>query len=208
MPTSRHCWSERSPERTALRRSAGSTSRKGTAARRRDPSGSVTFEDKVLQRGVAMLLEPIYEQEFYDFSYGFRRGGTAQDASEALNQGLWQMGGGWVIDMELQRFFDTLDHGKLRDLLRQRVVDGVVVRLIGKWLHAGVFEEGRLYRPSAGSPQGGVISPVLANIYLHHVLDEWWSETVLPCLRGRAFLVRYADDGVPRGHVKEAKMAA
>ena len=186
MPTSRHCWSERSPERTVLRRSAGSTPRKGMAARRRDPSGSVTFEDKVLQRGVAI----------YDFSYGFRRGRSAQDASEALNQGLWQMGGGWVIDMELQRFFDTLDHGKLRDLLRQRVVDGVVVRLIGKWLHAGVFEDGRLHRPSAGSPQGGVISPVLANIYLHHVLDEWWSETVLARLRGRAFLVRYADDVV------------
>ncbi len=169
---------------------------KGDGGSETRPIGVPTFEDKVLQRGVAMLLEPIYEQEFYDFSYGFRRGRSAQDASEALNQGLWQMGGGWVIDMDIQRFFDTLDHGKLRDLLRQRVVDGVVVRLIGKWLHAGVFEEGRVHRPSAGSPQGGVISPVLANIYLHHVLDEWWSETVLARLRGRAFLVRYADDVV------------
>ena len=125
-----------------------------------------------------MLLEPIYEEDFYDFSYGFRHGRSAHGALESLDKGLWRMGGGLVIDMDIRSFFDTLDHGKLRVLLRQRVVDGVVVRLIGKWLHAGVFEEGRVFRPSAGSPQGGVISPILANLYLHYVLDNWWSGTV------------------------------
>ncbi len=160
------------------------------------PIGVPTFEDKVLQRAVAMLLEPIYEQDFYDFSYGFRRGRSAHDALEALDQGLWRMGGGFVLDMDIRCFFDTLDHGVLRELLRKRVVDGVVIRLIGKWLHAGVLEEGRFHRPEAGSPQGGVISPILANIYLHHVLDEWWAETVVPRLRGEAFLIRYADDAV------------
>ena len=169
---------------------------KGDGGSETRPIGVPTFEDKVLQRAVAMLLEPIYEEDFYDFSYGFRRGRSAHGALEALDQGLWSMGGGWVIDMDVQRFFDTMDNGGLQVLLRKRVVDGVVTRLIGKWLHAGVLEEGRLHRPSAGSPQGGVISPVLANVYLHHVLDKWWSEIVLPRMRGRAFLIRYADDAV------------
>ena len=169
---------------------------KGDGGSETRPIGVPTFEDKVLQRAVAMLPEPIYEKDFYDFSYGFRRGRSAHDALEALNQGIWSMGGGWVIDMDVQRFFDTMDHGELQVLLRKRVVDGVVTRLIGKWLHAGVLEEGRFHRPSAGSPQGGVISPLLANVYLHHVLDQWWSETVLPRMRGRAFLIRYADDAV------------
>jgi group II intron reverse transcriptase/maturase len=169
---------------------------KGDGGSETRPIGVPTFEDKVLQRAVTMLLEPIYEEDFYDFSYGFRHGRSAHGALESLDKGLWRMGGGLVIDMDIRSFFDTLDHGKLRVLLRQRVVDGVVVRLIGKWLHAGVFEEGRVFRPSAGSPQGGVISPILANLYLHYVLDNWWSGTVLPRMRGRAFLVRYADDVV------------
>ncbi|MEO2161772.1 MAG: group II intron reverse transcriptase/maturase [bacterium] len=169
---------------------------KGDGGSETRPIGVPTFEDKVLQRAVAMLLEPIYEEEFYDLSYGFRRGRSAHDALEALDQGIWSMGGGWVVDMDVRRFFDTMDHGELQALLRKRVVDGVVMRLIGKWLHAGVLEEGRFHRPSAGTPQGGVISPILANVYLHHVLDRWWSETVLPHMRGRASLVRYADDAV------------
>jgi len=158
------------------------------------PIGIPTFEDKVLQRAVAMLLEPVYEQDFYDFSYGFRPRRSAHDAVEVLNQGIHGMGGGWVLDVDIRSFFDTLDHEKLRDLLRLRVVDGVVVRLIGKWLRAGVLEGGVVHHPEAGSPQGGVISPLLANIYLHEVIDKWWAADVLPRLRGRAFLVRYADD--------------
>jgi RNA-directed DNA polymerase len=114
------------------------------------PIGIPTFEDKVLQRAVVMLLEPLYEQDFYDFSYGFRPGRSAHDAYAALRQGLWEMGGGWVLDADVTSFFDMLDRGHLRELLRQRVVDGVVVRLIGKWLNAGVMSEGVVTRPTTG----------------------------------------------------------
>lgn len=160
------------------------------------PIGIPTFEDKLLQRAVAMLLEPIYEGDFYDFSYGFRPGRSAHDALEALDRGLWEMGGGWVLDVDIKAFFDTLNHRQLRDLLHKRVTDGVVTRLVGKWLHAGVLEGGVVSRSDLGTPQGGVISPLLANIYLHEVLDRWWVEEVQTRLRGKAFLTRYADDFV------------
>ena len=168
---------------------------KGDGSKTR-PLGIPTYADKVLQRGVVMLLEPIYEEDFYDFSFGFRPKRSARDAVESLDRQLWEMGGGWVLDVDIRGFFDNLDHEKLRDLLRQRVTDGVVVRLIGKWLRAGVLEDGAIHRAVTGTPQGGVVSPLLANIYLHTVLDAWWAEEVQPRLRGRAFLVRYADDFV------------
>lgn len=169
---------------------------KGDGSKTR-PIGIPTFADKVMQRAVAMLLEPIYEQDFYDFSYGFRPGRSAHDALEALDRDLRRVGGGWVLDVDIKSFFDTLDHKVLRDLLRQRVTDGVVVRLVGKWLRAGVLEGGVVTRSERGTPQGGVISPLLANIYLHEVLDKWWVETVVPRLRDkRSSLVRYADDFV------------
>jgi len=158
------------------------------------PIGIPPFEDKILQRAVSMLLEPIYEQEFYDFSYGFRPRRSAHDALETLNEGLWSMGGGWVLDVDLKSFFDTLVHEELRVLLRQRVVDGVIVRLIGKWLRAGVLEDRTVRRSDTGCPQGGVISPLLSNIYLHEVIDKWWALDVLPRSRGGAFMVRHADD--------------
>ena len=168
---------------------------KGDGSKTR-PIGIPTYEDKVLQRAVAMLLEPVYEREFYDFSYGFRPQRSAHDALKALDDGLFQMRGGWVLDVDIKSFFDTLDHEKLRDLLRHRVADGVVMRLVGKWLNAGVLEGGVVHHVEQGTPQGGVISPLLANIYLHEVLDKWWVEMVLPVLHGKAFLVRYADDFV------------
>ena len=160
------------------------------------PLGIPTFEDKILQRAVVMLLEPLYEQDFYDFSYGFRPRRSPHDAVEALYQGLWDMRGGWVIDADIRNYFGTIDRKGLQDLVRQRVADGVVRRLIGKWLRAGVQEEGVVHHPEAGTPQGGVISPVLSNIYLHEVLDRWWAEEVVPRLRGPAFMVRFADDFV------------
>jgi group II intron reverse transcriptase/maturase len=160
------------------------------------PIGIPTFEDKVLQRAVAMLLEPVYEQSFRDCSYGFRPGRSAHQALQRLWKGLTEMSGGYVLELDIQSYFDTVSHGKLRELLRKRVNDGVVMRLIGKWLNAGVLEEGRLYRPEAGTPQGGVISPLLSNVYLHEVLDVWFEDVVLPRLYGRAFMVRYADDAV------------
>lgn len=158
------------------------------------PIGIPTFEDKILQRAVVMLLEAVYEQDFYDCSYGFRPGRSAHDALNALQRITVTMGGGWILEVDIKKFFDTLDHQHLREILHRRVRDGVVLRLIGKWLNAGVIDGVELTRPDAGTPQGGVISPLLANIYLHAVLDEWFAKDVLPRLRGRAHLIRYADD--------------
>jgi group II intron reverse transcriptase/maturase len=160
------------------------------------PIGIPTFEDKVLQRAVVMVLEPVYEQDFLDCSYGFRPGRSAHQALDATWQGLMKMGGGWVLDLDIQCFFDALDRSKLQQMLRQRVNDGVVKRLVGKWLNAGVMESEQLSYAEAGTPQGGVASPLLANIYLHEVLDLWFHRQVIPRLKGRAFLVRFADDAV------------
>jgi group II intron reverse transcriptase/maturase len=160
------------------------------------PIGIPTFEDKVLQRAVAMVLEAVYEQDFRDCSYGFRPRRSAHQALQALREGLMDLGGGFVLELDIERFFDALDRPKLREILRQRVRDGVLLRLIGKWLEAGVLEEGRLVRPETGTPQGGVISPLLANVFLDTVLDAWFEDVVRPRLRGRALLVRYADDAV------------
>jgi retron-type reverse transcriptase len=106
------------------------------------------------------------------------------------------MRGGWVVDLDISKFFDSLDHRKLREILDTRVRDGVIRKMIDKWLKAGVMKEGLVERPASGTPQGGVISPILANIYLHEVLDSWFERRVKPRLGGRAFMVRYADDAV------------
>jgi group II intron reverse transcriptase/maturase len=163
---------------------------------RRRPLGIPTFEDKVLQRAVVMVLEAVYEQDFLDCSYGFRPGRSAHDALGALRDGAMALGGGHVIEADIRDCFGTLPHAKLREILSQRMRDGVLTRLIGKWLKAGVLEDGSIERSRDGTPQGGVISPLLANVFLHYVLDTWFHDTVKPRLRGRAFLVRYADDFV------------
>jgi RNA-directed DNA polymerase len=160
------------------------------------PIGIPTFEDKVLQRAAAMVLEPIYEQDFMDCSYGFRPGRSAHQALTALRGKVMSMGGCWILEVDIRSFFDTLDHSYLREIVQQRVRDGVLTRLIGKWLNAGVFEAGSITRLEEGTPQGGVISPLLANIYLHEVLDVWFERVVKPRLRAGAFLIRYADDAV------------
>lgn len=160
------------------------------------PIGIPTVEDKILQRAVAMLMGAVYEQDFLDCSYGFRPGRRAHQALHALREALMSLKGGWILDVDIKGFFDNLDHGHLRDLLEQRVRDGVLRRTIDKWLKAGVLEEGSLSIPDTGTPQGGVISPLLANVYLHEVLDKWFRDEVQPRLRGKSFLVRYADDFV------------
>jgi RNA-directed DNA polymerase len=160
------------------------------------PIGIPTFEDKIMQRAVAMVLEAVYEQDFLDCSYGFRPGRSAHDALKALREATMKMGGGWVLEVDIQSFFDALDHAHLRDALSRRIGDGSLMRLIGKWLNAGVMEGMGIRHPKAGTPQGGVISPILANVYLHEVLDLWFEREVKPRLRGRATLVRYADDFV------------
>ncbi len=164
--------------------------------RRTRPIGIPTFEDKVLQRAVTMVLEAVYEQDFRDCSYGFRPGRSAHQALDTLWKRLMAVGGGFVLELDIEDFFGSLDRRRLREILQQRVRDGVLLRLIGKWLHAGVLEEGSLTHPEAGTPQGGVISPLLANVYLHEVLDAWFEDVVRPRMRGAAHLVRYADDVV------------
>lgn len=160
------------------------------------PIGIPTLEDKVLQRAVMMVLEPVYEQDFLPCSYGFRPGRSAHQAQEALWRGLMAMGGGWIIDLDIQSFFDDVDWAHLRSFLDRRVRDGVIRRVIGKWLNAGVLEDGAVRHPDRGTPQGGVISPLLSNLYLHEVLDLWFEHEVKPRLTGRAFEVRFADDAV------------
>jgi group II intron reverse transcriptase/maturase len=156
--------------------------------------GMPTIEDKVLQRAIAMLLEPIYEQDFKDFSYGFRPARSAHQAlariwSQCMNQNIQ-----WILEVDIRKFFDTLKKQWLRKFLDRRVRDGVIRRLIGKWLQAGVWEAGRLSYSEDGTPQGGVISPLLSNIYLHEVLDCWYTIEVKSRMKGRTFLVRFADD--------------
>lgn len=160
------------------------------------PIGIPTFEDKVLQRAVTMVLEAVCEQDFLDCSYGFRPGRSAHQALQALWDQMMKMGGGYVLELDIQKFFDTLDHSHLRSFLDRRVRDGVIRRAIDKWLKAGAMEDGAVRNLETGTPQGGVVSPILANLYLHVVLDQWFIRDIVPLLRGKAFLIRYADDAV------------
>lgn len=160
------------------------------------PLGIPTFADKVLQKAVKWILEPIYETDFYDCSYGFRPGRSQHQAIHTLWKGLMDMEGAWIIDLDIRKFFDTIQWPILSEVIKQRVCDGVIIRLIGKWMNAGIMEEGKIHYPEAGTPQGGVISPLLANIFLHEVLDKWFHQTVLPMLKEKAFEVRFADDAL------------
>jgi len=167
---------------------------KGTTEKR--PLGIPTFTDKVLQRSILMLLEPLFEQIFYDCSYGFRPNRSAHMCVRSLRECMQKYRGGVVLDMDIRKYFDSIPKNVIREFVAQRVQDGVVNRMIGKWLNAGVMENGEVSYSDIGTPQGGVISPFLANIYLHHVLDDWFHKVVIKHLRGRAELFRYADDFV------------
>ena len=156
--------------------------------------GVPTVDDKVLQRAVHMLLEPIYELMFYNFSFGFRKGKNQHQALEHLWQVLMDFRGGWVLSVDIKGFFDTVRHADMREFLARRVGDGVIRRMVNKWLKAGVLEGELLSMSEEGTPQGGVISPLLSNIYLHYVLDEWLMEVVRPRLRGACEMIRFADD--------------
>jgi RNA-directed DNA polymerase len=156
----------------------------------------LVLEDKVVQRAVAMLLEAIYEPHFCGFSYGFRRGHSAHEALTYLRQQCLEQGINWIIDADIRKFFDTIQWEHLRTILQQRVNDGAILRLIGMWVHVGVLEAGQVVSSDEGVPQGAPISPVLANIFLHAVLDEWFQTQVRPRMSGNCFLVRYADDFV------------
>ena len=160
------------------------------------PLGITTFEDKVAQRAIAMVLEAVYERDFLPCSYGFRPGRSAHQALSQLSGAITVRRQHWVLDVDVRKYFDSIPHPRLREILDQRVTDGVVRRMIDKWLNAGVLEAGNLHFATEGTPQGGVISPALSNIFLHHVLDQWFEDEVRPRLEGKATLVRFADDFV------------
>mgnify|MGYP003394309922 FL=1 len=137
------------------------------------PIGLPTFEDKSVQRAVTRLLGAIYEEDFHEFSHGFRPGHSAHRALSALREQCRVQGINWIVDADVSGFFESLDHGLLPEFLRQRVKDGRILRLIGKWLHAGVLAGETFFQSGTGSPQGAVVSPLLGNVFLHQVFDEW-----------------------------------
>jgi group II intron reverse transcriptase/maturase len=141
-----------------------------------------------------MILGAIYEEDFYEYSYGFRPGRSPHHALRELRQQCEKMQIGWIVDCDISGFFDSIDRRLLQETIKKRVNDGSLLRLIGKWLRAGVVEQGIWSQPETGTPQGGVISPILANIFLHTVLDEWFTQMVQPRMKGKCFLVRFADD--------------
>jgi RNA-directed DNA polymerase len=165
---------------------------KGNGEKR--PLGIPTIEDKILQGAVSGVLEAVYEQEFYEGSYGFRRGRSAHDAIRQLAGEVNFKGVRYIIDADIRDCFGSIDHGQLRDFLATRIKDGVIRVAIDKWLKAGVMESGQVSYPKKGTPQGGSISPILSNIYLHNVLDKWFEEEIRPRLSGHSVLLRYADD--------------
>ena len=161
------------------------------------PLGIPALEDKIVQKAVAMILGAIFEPEFLSCSYGYRPGRGAKDAvSDLVFQ--FQYGVfGYVVEADIKGFFDNIDHDKLLAMLEKRINDRAFMRLIAKWLKAGILEpEGYVKHPVTGTPQGGIVSPILSNLYLHTVLDEWFQSEVKPTLKGRAIMCRYADDWV------------
>jgi RNA-directed DNA polymerase len=161
------------------------------------PLGVPALEDKIVQQAARMLLEPIYERsEFMGFSYGFRPGRSPHKALDALSVVLHRKRVNWVLDADIRSFFDTIDHGWMQKFIEHRIADPRMVRLLMKWLHAGVMEEGVLHEVEEGTPQGGIISPLMANIYLHYALDLWVHAWRKKQARGEVFIVRYADDFV------------
>jgi group II intron reverse transcriptase/maturase len=160
------------------------------------PLAILVLEDKIVQRAVAMILEAIYEPYFYEFSFGFRRYYSAHGALIYLRQQCLKRGINWIIDADIRKFFDTISWEQLRTILQRRMNDGAILRLIGMWLHVGVLESGQVVNQELGTPQGAPVSPILANIFLHVVLDEWFQNEVRPRMGGNCFLVRYADDFV------------
>lgn len=158
------------------------------------PLGLPTVEDKLLQTTVTKVLTPVYEQVFHESSYGFRPGKSQHQALEKLFREVSFKGMRYVIDADMKDYFGSINHQCLRKFLDLRIKDGVIRKQIDKWLKAGILEEGQLKYPKEGTPQGGSISPLLSNIYLHYVLDEWFQEQIQPLLKGTSSMIRFADD--------------
>jgi group II intron reverse transcriptase/maturase len=163
---------------------------------RQRPLGIAALEDKVVQHAVGKVLSQIWEEDFLGFSYGFRPGRGTQDALDALWVGIVRKKVNWIVDLDIRSFFDKLQHDWLVKFVEHRIGDRRIVRLIQKWLKAGVMEQGQWIETKEGSPQGAVISPILANLYLHYVLDLWVEQWRKKQARGDVIIVRYADDAV------------
>jgi len=153
-------------------------------------------EDKIVQMSLKKILEAIFEVDFLDVSYGFRPNRNCHQALDDLDKAVMTKPVNYIVDMDIEKFFDTVDHKKLMELLRERIADPSILRLIGRFLKAGVMEEGKYYQVDRGTPQGGILSPILSNIYLHYCLDLWFEKVVKKQMRGFCQLIRYADDFV------------
>jgi len=164
------------------------------------PLGVPTVRDRTVQRAVADLSGTVYEPYFKDFSYGFRPGRSTHDALEALRVTIDRAPVRWVVEADIASYFDTVNHSWLMKFLQHRIADRTLLRLVAKWLKAGVMEGGVIGRSDEGTPQGGPLSPLLANVYLHYVLDLWFDHRFRPSVAGACALVRYADDCVPGRH--------
>ena len=160
------------------------------------PLGVTALEDKIVQRATVEVLNTIYETDFLGFSYGFRPGRSQHNALDALFVGLYEKRVNWVLDLDVSSFFDRLSHEWLIKFLQHRIADRRVLRLIQKWLRAGVLEEGKRTVVEEGSPQGGSVSPLLANIYLHYVFDLWVQAWRKRQAQGEVIVVRFADDAL------------
>ncbi|MFW8601876.1 group II intron reverse transcriptase/maturase [Desulfobacterota bacterium M19] len=158
------------------------------------PIGITALEDKIVQKAVATILNAVYDGMFHGFSHGFREGHSQHMALNEVREQCRKMNINWIVDADVSGFFDQIDRKKLIEIIKQRVNDGGILRLIGKWLNAGVIEDGEMSYPEKGTPQGAVISPTVSNIFLHYVLDDWFVKEVQPHLKRRCFLVRFADD--------------
>ena len=160
------------------------------------PIGISCFEDKLVQEALREVIEAVYEPVFRDCSYGFRPGRSPHDAIRRLNELLYRGEVSWVLEADVASFFDTLDRAQVQEMLRQRVPDGSLRRLVGKGLHVGLLDGEQYSTPAQGAAQGSVLSPLLGNIYLHHALDTWFEDQIRPRLQGHGYLIRYADDFV------------
>ena len=158
------------------------------------PLGLATVEDKIVQRAVVMILERIYEVDFHESSYGFRPGRSCHQALSALGQVIATRRVNWISDADVRAFFDTVNHQQLLELLGRRISDPRLLWLINRFLQAGILIEGQRSATKEGVAQGSVLSPLLANVYLHYVLDDWFEQEVKPRLSGESYLIRYADD--------------
>jgi RNA-directed DNA polymerase len=170
------------------------------------PISIPALEDKIVQKAVVDLLNAIYEQDFLDCSYGFRPGRGQHQALDEVGRVICTRPTGWILEIDIRSYFDSIVRSALVEMIKKRVNDGSVLRLIQKWIKVGVIEDGKLLVSETGTGQGQPISPLLANIYLHHVLDEWFEDVVKPRLKGEAYEIRFADDGAPRRRGEEYVM--